>query len=173
MSKKPTLSFIKITLRDLKDDPDLKMPDGSRRSSELLRVILTDAEKQTLGGDLANLQYDVKELTENKKMLTKDFDAKIAAKESAAESAANKIRLGYDMRQVQTVTFFDFPERGKKTTFRVDTGESIETRAMTDSEKERMLPGFEDGKAPLASGKAPDAKAEDKGDKAPPPFKKE
>ena len=52
----------------------------------------------------------------------------------------NKLRSGYEMRDVECEIHFDKPEQGQKQTIRLDTNEVVTTAVMTEEEKQRQLP---------------------------------
>lgn len=123
----------------LRDNPGVDLHIDERHSTEMLRVPLTDEEMLQMGRDLAAKQQDLKQLEDDKKSIAAEFAAKITGIEGQISITANKLRQGYENRSVRCLTVFDQPTSGKKTTYRLDTMEAIETRAMLDEEKQRVM----------------------------------
>jgi len=104
-----------------------------------LRCLLTDEEKINVGRQLAEATNDLEEIEEDKKQVVADFKAKSTAAEALISSLGNKLRSGYEFRDVSCFINFDQPEKGQKQTVRSDTGEVVSTEIMSEEEKQREL----------------------------------
>lgn len=105
-----------------------------------LRCLLTDEEKLSLGNELADATNDLREIENDKSRVTSDFKARATAVEATISIASNKLRSGYEHRDVECKVQFDDPKPGKKTIYRQDIADIgdgltiVEERDMTDEE---------------------------------------
>ena len=111
-----------------------------KKTSRMLQCMLTDADRIARGRDMAD-EKDAKDRLESQMSeVSKDFKAKIAAKDTRISSLASVIRAGYEYREVPCEIYLDTPAPGMKTIFRIDTGEMVERTEMTDTEKQTLMP---------------------------------
>jgi hypothetical protein len=94
----------------------------------------TPLEKLALGLKLADARAKLRELRGQKKTLMGQLNGDIAGSEILQDDLAEKMRLGYEVQQVDAVLSFDTPRRGRAQLALIDSGEIIEERAMTDKE---------------------------------------
>lgn len=112
-----------------------------------LRCNLTDDEKLDAGRELAEATNTLTELENDKKRVNDDFKSKVSAAEAEVGVLSNKLRSGYEFRNVECDVVFDDPEPGKKTIYRNDVlindtpvPVKVETQDMTEAEKQLQLP---------------------------------
>ena len=119
--------------------------NDDKKISMHLRCILTDEEKLSAGRELAESTNQLNEIESDKKRVTDDFKAKASTAEAQIGILSNKLRSGYEFRQVECVVVFDDPKPGEKTVYRTDIkvakkpGEKVDVRTMSEEEKQRQL----------------------------------
>lgn len=118
-----------------------------KKISMHLRCNLTDDEKLDAGRELAEATNTLTELENDKKRVNDDFKSKVSAAEAEVGVLSNKLRSGYEFRNVECDVVFDDPEPGKKTIYRNDVlindtpvPVKVETQDMTEAEKQLQLP---------------------------------
>ena len=104
-----------------------------------LPVPLTEEELKQRGKDLAKTHQDIGEIERHKKEINDDFKAKISALEASTSSLSRAISNGYEYREVECEWAF-FWEKGEKHMVRLDTGETVEIRKISDFERQERLP---------------------------------
>ena len=114
------------------------------RTSEMenvqcLRCDLTREELDDLANRLAEEQLELQELEEQKKAVAKDFAGRIEAIQARIKSGSNTFRQKWEMRDVDCIETKDF-DRGICFNVRMDTGETIKSRKLTNAELERCVP---------------------------------
>ncbi|MBT4401557.1 MAG: hypothetical protein HN590_16105 [Calditrichaeota bacterium] len=114
------------------------MKQNKKKETRSLRVELTREEVETASNDLANHLDELERLEDEKKSVMDGFKAKISAIEANIRVKKNMVRDKYDYRQVDVEICFDYLTKSVFTT-RVDTLETIETRDMTDSERQTFM----------------------------------
>ena len=92
-----------------------------------------------LAGRLAEEQLELQELEDQKKAVVKDMAGKIEAVQARIRSGSNTFRQRWEMREVECVEVKDF-NSGELYAKRMDTGEVIKRRKLTNAELERGLP---------------------------------
>ena len=103
-----------------------------------LPVPLTEEELKQRGKDLAKTHQDIGEIERHKKEINDDFKAKISALEASTSSLSRAISNGYEYREVECEWAF-FWEKGEKHMVRLDTGETVEIRKISDFERQDRL----------------------------------
>ncbi len=114
----------------------------NKKISMHLKCLLTDQEKLQCGEDLANATNELNVIEADKKRINDDFKSKTSAAEAEVATLSNKLRSGYEFRDVPCEISFDDPEPGKKTVFRLDFPHDlaqVEVREMTDDEIVKSL----------------------------------
>jgi hypothetical protein len=101
---------------------------------------LTDAEKQALGQEMADRTAEADRLRDELDSLKKDFNSRIRIAEITARSCGEKIRNGYEMREVECTVEVD-PKTRLVRYIRTDTGEVARTRPAEQSDLQQPLPG--------------------------------
>lgn len=124
-----------VELRDRTNETN----DSERRSDQHLRCILTPEEMLAYAKEAADAQSEAKRLEADLALVKKQMQGKIEAQNAIVDVNSERIRNGYDLRAVECVDVLDYPKKGKKTTFRLDTLEAVTEALMTDTERQRML----------------------------------
>jgi len=105
-----------------------------------LRVNLTNDEIRERGKIAAKLVGEIGTLQDEKKQSAKHYVAEIDSRQTQVKHLSYTIDSGFEERDVTCLVMLDSPQVGLKTTVRLDTGEEVETEAMTDSDRQRTLP---------------------------------
>lgn len=111
----------------------------SKRTTHVLRCLLSDAEKIEAGRELAEATNMLTELDNDRKQYVDSIKAKVTVEESKIAAISNKVRSGYELREVDCIVFFDEPISGEKTTVRLDTNATVSVERMTQDECQRQL----------------------------------
>jgi hypothetical protein len=103
-----------------------------------LRCFLTDEEKLAIGNTLADKTNELREIENDKSRVVADFKAKATSVESDIGVASNKLRSGYEFRDVDCKVEYNDPVAGKRTVYRLDTppeeGWTVEVQDMSEEE---------------------------------------
>lgn len=113
-----------------------KKPKTTERT---LRYSFTSMEKMELGIKLANTLSDIVQIEQDLDKIKTEFKSRTASAEASLNAIRDKINSGYEMRQTKCEIHLDKPEAGRATVIRLDTGEVVETRDMTEAEKQAEL----------------------------------
>lgn len=108
-------------------------------STKILPTQLTNEEVQKRGEELAGLFEKIEELKGAKADDMKAWKDRIETAQMNAHQLATIITTGFEDRPVTCCTTFDY-QRLSVTTSRTDTGEILDTRPMTEDERQRELP---------------------------------
>ena len=111
----------------------------TKKTSNPLRVLLTDAEKLDTGAAVADGLAEVGMLEAELATVKKQYQGKIQAASAVVSSKSELLRNGYEIRPVDCLLTLDF-DIGKATEVRKDTGKQVEYRSLMKSEMERELP---------------------------------
>lgn len=112
-----------------------------QKASEMLKCDLQDTELLQFGEDLANAQSEIHELNTQLDGIKKEYKSKTSALEAEVDKLGNLLRQKYQMREVECEVTCDYDE-GIVIVKRMDTGEEVKRRPMTDSELQRELKLF-------------------------------
>jgi len=104
-----------------------------------LRCDLSDAEKAAIAAEMAEAQAELGRVESEKKAVTKEFSGRIGRLERTISLKATSYSQGWEMRDVQCVEIMDRCA-GTMTVKRMDTGEKVNSRKLTDKEKVLELP---------------------------------
>ena len=99
---------------------------------------MTDAELRARGDQLADLQEKVERAEEEKAAKSKEYSGHIAKFNGEASCIAKEVREKCAWRYVEVETKFDF-DAGTADTSRVDTGEVVTSRPLTQEERQQNL----------------------------------
>lgn len=105
-----------------------------------LRVLYTDAERLDLGRKLAGAYQDIEQVNKDFDSVKADFKARITSHEAKITDLAGKVNNGFRIEEVKCEWRFDLPEKGKKSLYRLDTNELVETVEMTGADLQSQLP---------------------------------
>jgi hypothetical protein len=103
-----------------------------------LECILTEEQTKTYSGELARLTQQQAELEDRKKEVGAEYKAKIDACISTTRVIARKVSTGREMRDVEVRWDYDYLANCK-CLFRLDTGELLDTKALTENERQMCL----------------------------------
>jgi hypothetical protein len=115
----------------------VKMPDGTLTMS--LRHQFTREEILERSRQLAEATRKSASLTDDKKRVVKEYDSRIANEAQVVADLSEKITNGYEHRDTDCRVVYDDPSPGKKTIYRNDTNEKVESRDMNNDEKQLKL----------------------------------
>lgn len=101
-----------------------------------LECTLTSEQTRTYSGELARLTQSQAELEDKKKEVTADYKAKIDACISQSRVIARKVSSGKEMRDVECRWDYIWNENIKYL-IRLDTFEIIDSKVITEDEKQR------------------------------------
>lgn len=126
----------------------LELAYDDTKSTEIVKEFLsyefTDDELKELSNELANTTQKKSELMSEKKQVVSEFGAKINSADATIQSLANKVTSGREMRYCECVITMNTPVLGKKQCKRIDNGDVVWEKQM--SEEERQLKLNLDGK---------------------------
>jgi len=105
---------------------------------EFLKCILTEGEKREIAQNLAVAVMSRDEAEGGLKSAQTQFKSKIALHEAELISLAEKLRSGFEMRNIECEISGDY-KLGTVTIIRLDTGEIIRERPMTKDERQNKL----------------------------------
>jgi hypothetical protein len=128
----------KITKKEVK--PEKPAPiRPPKKTEQSLRVNFTEKELLEIGKKLAEANRELEAAEAEKKGITGTLKAKCDSIASRISLHSGELTNGYTYRQIPCEIRFDSPDRGQKQTVRLDTGEVIETQAMTLHEMQAEL----------------------------------
>jgi len=102
-------------------------------TSEFLRYHFNEEEKKDLAQGMAQSVIKARDLEEEKKTITSQFASQINEANTKANSAAQKLESGFEMRMIDCEEIWDYKTKTIVTT-RLDTGEEIRERTMDNRE---------------------------------------
>ena len=123
--------------------------------TEYLRYTFSDTEIADAARDLATANRKRTSLEQRKKEVDSAIKAEIEAENSVIARLSNLIGTGFEYRDIEVRIELDTPEPGKKTIIRMDTGEEVAVKPMTDSEKQMSLDLQTQAEAAEAEAKQP------------------
>lgn len=100
---------------------------------------LTDDELMKAGSDLATVVEDITNEESRQTDQKTQMKAKLTELDARRSQLAIKVRRREEFREVEVEIDFDY-QRGMITEIRTDTGEQLNIRRMTDSERQQALP---------------------------------
>lgn len=118
----------------------MKPTPETKKVTQRLRCNLSDEEKINAGKELAEATNELSSIEEDKTQVMADFKAQVTAQEAKVSMLSNKLRSGYELRNVQCEVIFGVPESHQKQTVRLDTNEIVSTETMSEEEKQGNLP---------------------------------
>lgn len=111
----------------------------NRQSSEVLSCVLTDAEMLDRGRQLAESLQDIREEEDRQATAKKEMKDTLESLQKEADRLSAIVRDGREDRTVAVRIDHDEARLMVHKT-RLDTGELIASRAMTEEERQRALP---------------------------------
>lgn len=110
------------------------------KTERYLRCHFTDAELLTISKEMSQNVAQKTQAENDKKRMAKEFDARIATMDAAIDLASEKVRSGYECRNVACSVTYNAPKPGMKEVRRDDTFEVVEIVQMTAGELQEELP---------------------------------
>lgn len=103
-----------------------------------VRHTLSHDEKFSLGMELADAQRELEDAHARADSIKKTLGMEIKAAEIKLAGLASTLRTGYEFRDLECRAHYD-RDSGMAIIRRLDTGEEVERRPMTESERQRVL----------------------------------
>lgn len=115
-------------------------PKNERREKieRTLGVKLSDAERMEMGGALAEQYIGRDQVEARRKEKMSEFKAELDAIDTLIGSMSQMLHSGERDESVACERVYDY-DAGTVTEYRVDTGEVLETREMTDYDRQREI----------------------------------
>ncbi len=107
--------------------------------TEYLKYHYTDQEIAEAARELANANRKRSSLEQRKKEVDSAIKAEIECENSIIGRLSNLIGTGFEYRDIPVTIELDTPEVGKKRIVRLDTGEEVSVKPMTDSDRQMVL----------------------------------
>lgn len=106
--------------------------------TDTLPCQLTDEEVLKFAGELANANKEVDNAIDEKKFLSQQAAAKVKQAEAHRDEVTSIVASRTEWREVTVHKVFDYAN-GKVIETRIDTGEVIRSREMSDDERQASL----------------------------------
>ncbi len=106
---------------------------------EYLRCELTDTEIADTARDLARANSRKASIDQQKKEADAQLKAEIQAQESIIARLSALINSGHEYRNIECRVELDTPTSGRKTIVRLDTGEIVSEKPMTDADRQMVM----------------------------------
>lgn len=110
---------------------------------EYLQYRFTDEELLEIARLNARTQSEKRALENQKAQITKQLAGEIAAKDADLQKFSEFVSNGFEYRNVECSVLLDCPKKGHATIYRIDNGETVRTRLMTQEELQMPLEGLE------------------------------
>lgn len=114
-------------------------PVLNRKYEKNLECKLTEDEVLAKGRELALEQDELDEAERQKKRVTEDAKAAVEERRGRVRTLSRIVRDGSEDRRVGCEEYLDFANQ-RAYTVRMDTGEEVETRPLSEFERQRKLP---------------------------------
>ena len=104
-----------------------------KKIKQTMQCLLSAEEKLALAQEMAQSTGKKSSLEAALKEISSQYKAQIVQQENLIQQASQRIRDGYEYREVDCEVEYNVPERGQKTIIRLDTGAtSIEVMTMQE-----------------------------------------
>ncbi len=110
-----------------------------KNPTEYLKYEYTDPEIADAARDLAKANRQRSNLEQRKKEVDSAIKAEIEEQNSIIGRLSQLIGTGFEYRDIEVRIELDTPEAGKKRIIRLDTGEEVSVKNMTDADKQMVL----------------------------------
>jgi hypothetical protein len=114
------------------------MAEERKTETRLCKYVFDEKEKREIASDLANGVAEVARLEEQKKAVMSQLKAELDAKQGAVNSAAEKLRSGFEMRNIECEVIFDY-ESDVVRWVRTDNFEVAHQRRMRPEERQMKI----------------------------------
>lgn len=106
---------------------------------EYLKCDLTDTEIADAARELAKANARRASIEQQKKEVDSQLKGEIEAQNTVIARLAQLINAGHEYRNIDCRVELDTPEAGKKTIVRLDTGEVVNIKPMTDADRQMVI----------------------------------
>lgn len=110
-----------------------------RPIKKMLRCDLTEKEKAELAATMAEDQAKLESLEDEKKAVASDYKSRIEQTQGTIRRNSATYRQGWELRETECSEIHDY-ERAEFRIVRLDTGEFVKCRPMTQDELTLSLP---------------------------------
>lgn len=107
--------------------------------TQMLKCDLTDTEIADTARDLARANAQKTSIETAKKEVDSQLKADIAAQDSIIGRLSALINTGHEYRNIDCRVELDTPESGRKRVVRLDTGEIVSEKPMTDADRQMVI----------------------------------
>lgn len=107
-------------------------------STECLKHIFTEDEKEELAAEMARKVIDLKQLEDYKKAFIADFSSRIERTKAQIHNAATKLNDGYEMRSIKCEIRMDYTKKIVQF-LDIETKEILKERMMRDDEMQMEM----------------------------------
>jgi hypothetical protein len=121
-------------------DPPVHKTPAPKKTERQLRVKFTDTELVEKGRQVGEKYAERARIESEFDAVKAQFKDKLARCDAEIGEVAGHLHTGWEYRKVNCDVTFDDPDRGKKTTRRLDTFETVEVEVMSMSELQQELP---------------------------------
>ena len=108
--------------------------------SRSVRCTLTTDDKLKIGSELAQSSAKLESLEEELKEIKDEYKSKTSAEEAIVGRCQRALNSGWQMRSVECYWVMDEPKQNQKSIVRTDTGEIVDTEAMSANDRQQSLP---------------------------------
>lgn len=118
------------------------MPEN-KLFTDHLKVVFTDGEIQKKGLELAQTMGEADQLEIEKKSVVSDYKGRIDAKKTIIKKLQDEVNNGYAYLPVKCELKYNEPGPGQATIVRLDNGETVNVRDMTNDERQVRITEFD------------------------------
>jgi hypothetical protein len=104
-----------------------------------LHCEFTPEELQAKAQELAQATIELHDEEEEKATVSKEYRERIKELRARQNAIAKTVKVRGEMRLVECIVRMNQPEMLQKTTIRLDTGEVVKTKPMTEEERQQEL----------------------------------
>jgi hypothetical protein len=107
--------------------------------TEYLKCDLTDAEIADTARELARANARRQAVEQQKKEVDSQLKSEIEAANTVISRLSTLINTGHEYRNIDCRVELDTPEPGQKRVVRLDTGEEVSVKRMTDADRQMVI----------------------------------
>lgn len=109
----------------------------------IVKVELTDPERLSVAGEMAQAYADKEDLERDKKLEVDNFKRRIEAQEAVITRNGDLLRRGYQEHEMECESVKDYGAN-TLTIYRLDNGEEVSQRELRDDEQQMDMPTDEE-----------------------------
>ena len=128
----------------------------SKPIKKSLICILTDKERREYGITLATTLGDMEAVEAQKKTEMDNYKNRLAGMQAKVDELSSKVRNGKEWRDVDCQVLYGVPDKEHKQTIRLDTGETVATEIMSETDLQLVMPLGDDSPGVSTLFDAPD-----------------